>query len=263
MSPEIFTVVMFGAMILMVICGFGLLAVLLLGGGIFIARRIGKVHQDAGQALAEDMEAFFARSASELYPLSAAALSDVSSQLEIKGQAALGNVHYRGRLHSLSQPERGWMDFILKLKFGKGNMQLCTSRRRLQLTFGGIGVREVQLAVDEQPFGMLRDEGEVSLWDSQGCTVGKYARHPLAVGGLAVEPAKFNFKPYYGLIEVGGRSLAELNRNPLILRPRPGAVKQIEIMPLFRQVASDLSPDEEAWLLLLAGWEVYVKILTR
>ena len=100
---------------------------------------------------------------------------------------------------------------------------------------------------------------QVSLRDPQGQLLGCYRRHPLKVAGIATEPARFNIKSYYGPIEIGRRSAAELNRNPLLIRQQEGT----EIAPLFRQVAFDLSEDEEIWSLLLAGWEVYVKILVR
>jgi hypothetical protein len=256
MLPE---VSIFLAMIAFVVCFFGLILVGLVVAGVFIFGRVGKTQKEAGQALAEDTRAFFERSAAELYPMSAAALADISSQLEVNGRAALGNVHYRGKMQSLSQTGRAYVCFDLQLKFGKGAMQLRTDRRRLQLTFGGIGVSQVQAFVDEQPFGSLVDEKEVSLRDPLDRVLGSYHRHPLSAVGIAIEPARFNFKSYYGAIDMGERTLAELNRNPLLGRLPSGT----EAASLFQHIAPDLREDEELWLLLLAGWEIYIKILAR
>ncbi len=252
--------IMFLSVIAFVVCFFGFVLVVMAAAFIFIFSRIFKIQTAAGEALAEGTDAFLARGAAEFYPLSVTAFEDISSQLEVNGRAALGNLHYRGRLQSLSQPGRGYMAFDLQLKFGKGVMHLRTDRQRLQLSFGGIGARQVQLAADGSPFGSLVDDNkQVSLLDPQGQALGVYRRHPLTVGGLSIEPTTFNFKSYYGAVELHGRTLAELNRNPLILRPG----SDIEIAPLFSQVAFDLGAEEEMWLLFLAGWEVYVKIIVR
>lgn len=257
MTPELITV--FGT-IAFVVCFFTVIFVLLVIAGVFIFTRVIKVQKEAGRALAEDTHAFFARSAAELYPFTANAFEDISSQLQVNGQAALGNVHYRGRLQSLSQLGRGYVDFDLQLKFGKGTLQLLTTHHRLLLTFGGIGVSQVQAAADDRSFGVLiHEKKEVRLQDLMGRPAGCYHRSPLDVAGLAVEPAQFNFKSYFGPVEINERTVAELNRNPLIMR----VPSDTEIAPFFRQVAADLSEDEEIWLLLLMAWEVYVKILVR
>lgn len=187
-------------LIALVICFFGLILAILLAGGIYIFSRFSKTQQQAGQALAEDDEAFFERSAAELYPLSAAALEDIASVLLVDGQAALGNLHYRGRLHSLSQSARDYLAFDLRLKFGQGRMLLRTSGHQLELRFGGIGVAQVQALAGERPFGLLVDvKNEVHLVNLQGQKAGCYQRAPLSAAGIAIEPARFNFKSYYGM----------------------------------------------------------------
>lgn len=256
MSPE--ALVVLGPTVF-VVCFFCLILVIMVIAWTFIFTRVAQKQKVAGRALAEDTQSFFARSAEELYPLTGGALEDISSQLEVNGRAVLGNVHYRGQLRSISQTGRGYVDFDLQLKFGKGIMRMRTTQHQLQLTFGGIGVTQVQASTGGQPFGVLVNEKEVSLRDLQGNALGCYHRSPLTAIGIAVEPARFNFKTYYGAVEIGGRTLAKLNRNPLILRPPSGT----EIAPLFKEVAFDLSIDEEIWLLLLAGWEIYVKIIAR
>jgi hypothetical protein len=260
MSPE--SSIFLGT-IVFVICLFVIFMIAVFAGLAWIISRVMNTRSHINQALAEDTQAYFERSTAQLYPLSANALTDVSSRLDVNGRAALGNVHYRGQLQSLSQPGRGYLDFDLQLKFGKGAMRLNTTQHALQLDFAGIGARQVQAAASGQPFGLILTTSsmktEIDLCNPQGQIIGHYHRQPLKGLGMAVEPARYNYKVYYGQVEVGGRVLAELNRNPLILRSQSGVV----IAPLFRQVAFDLSEEEETWLLLLAGWEIYVKILTR
>ena len=257
MSPE---TLMFLGMIAFVICFFGVILIILIIAGGYIFSRVVKIQTEAGRALSEDTRAFFDRSAPGLYPISAGAFEDISSQMQVNGRAVLGNIHYRGQLESLSQPGRAYVAFDLQLKFGKGTMQLHTAEHRLQLNFGGIGVSQAQASADHIPFGVLADEKKgIQLRDLQGRSVGCYHRNPLEVAGLEVEPARFNFKSYYGAVDIGERTIAELNRNPLILRPRPG----VEIGPLLRKVAIDLDKEETIWLLLLVGWEIYIKIINR
>jgi len=257
MSPEtsalLLTVLGFG----FVCCFFGLIAALMIGGGIFIFSRISKTNKVVGEALTEDTDAYLARMEADLRPWEQGALSDFSSQVEYNGRAALGNLHYRGTVQSFSEPESAWMAFDLQLKRMRGVMLLHTARHRLQLEFGGIGNKPIVVKVDWAPFGSIQENAPVGLFDSQARQVGVYRQQRFI---LNAQPTDYNVKSYYGEVEVDRRPLGELNRNPLLTRKLLG---DTPFAPLIKEVPPDLSRDEELWLLALVGWEISNRIVVR
>jgi len=250
----------FVAFSLCFVCGGGLMmvAIFFLVGRITVKR-----FQQAGEALAEDDQTFFERNAIRLEPVTTGAFDDFSSLLEVNGQKVVTTTHYRGRIVSLggiNPAGQAYVNFDFRAQVSSGEMQLRTRGHRLALAFTGMSAARVQATVDEQPFGSLALEGQaVSLRDPVGRTAGVYRRHPVGIGGLRLGNAKYDYGYYYGDVELSGRKAAELNRNPLISPRRKG----VEVVPLLRSVDAGLSKDEQLWLVLLTGWEVMMKIISR
>ncbi|MBN1146903.1 MAG: hypothetical protein JXA78_06590 [Anaerolineales bacterium] len=257
MSPETMAFLVFLLGFGMLCCFFGLIVVLMIGGGTFIFSRIFKINKQAGEALVDDTQTYLAKVEADLRPWEAGALGDFSSLIEYAGRAALGNLQYRGTVQSFSEPESAWLVFDLQLKRMHGAMLLRTTRHRLQLDFGGFGNKPVGVRVDGAPFGSIRDNAVVALFDVQARQVGVYHQHRFA---LNAQPTDYNVKSYYGPVELEGRPLGELNRNPLLTRKLLG---ETPASLLIQQVPPGLAREDEIWLLALVGWEISNRILVR
>ena len=245
-------------MVLAFLCIAGVIIVILIAvmGGMVWG--ISRVFSKSGEALQAETGEYFADIVPQLQPWEPDAPTDFSSQLEIAGRSALGKLHYRGVVKSLGQSDLpGWLAFDLQLKFGKGPMLLRTAGHSLHLDFGGIGSRTVLISMNEQPFGAIQEAAEVGLLDTQERQIGCYKQHRLALGASLSDHAR---NPYYGPVEIAGRALAELNRNPLLHKRLLGDEK---VSPFFQNVAPNLTPEEEIWLLALTGWEIYNRIITH
>ena len=224
---------------------------------IFIFRRFNQINKDAGQRLAADKETFFQRVEPDLLPWQAGAIADLSSKVEYAGRSGLGQSHYRGTIQSLNKPEAAWLAFDLRINVGKGSLHLRSARYEIRLDFAGLGYKPVQIFENQAPFGTIMEGNIMQLLDVAGRDWGTYHQHKLAMG---VQPSDYNLKPYYGPVEIDGKKIAELNRNPLLTRRWRS---QTDYHPLFRNIAAELNDDQQIWLLALAGWELYNRIAVR
>lgn len=210
------------------------------------------LQQPAGEYLAE--------TAAKLLPWTPQTLADLSAYLDYVSRAGLGNLHARGTVKSLSRPdETGWLAFELQLKHLKGAMILKSAQKRWQLKFLGATSRETPVEVDGEPLGTIQSiRKEILLLDPNGQTIGRYQRRQLlgGLGGLT----EYAQTPYFGSVELNGRTLAELNRNPVLRQPLVGEKTP---SPLVKDPASDLTPEEETWLVALVGWEIMYRIVTK
>ena len=250
--------IFFVIMVLAFLCITGAIIIIFIAAMGGMVWGISRVFSKSGEALQAETGEYFAEIVPQLQSWKPDAPADFSSQLEIAGRSALGKLHYRGMVKSLGQSDSpGWLAFDLQLKFGKGPMLLRTANHALQLDFGGIGSRTVQVSVNEQPFGAIQEAAEVDLLDTQERQIGCYKQHRLALGA---SPSDYARTPYYGPVEIADCTLAELNRNPLLHKNLLGNEK---ISPLLQNIEPNLTLEEEHWLLALVGWEIYNRIITH
>ncbi len=263
MSSEM-TVLLVG--ILAFFC-FGLLFFLLIASIIVAAfivstRRLSRTFGEAGRVLGTDTATYFADAVGTLLPWDSSAWSDLSSHLEMSGIAKPGSVHYRGAIKSLSQPqERGWLVYEMRLKWrADGMLVLRTSAHALQLTLQNNSASSVQVLADGIPLGSLREQGgDIALFNTMGQPIGKYNRYrrKLQWRPYGVE----DVEPGYGALAIGDRQLAEMNCN---LIPNQYVAQLAQPIPaLLRNVAPDVTSQEEDWLLALIGLEVYYRITRK
>ena len=220
--------------------------------------RMSRVFEQSGAALAENVDHWLAGSGERLAVLGRDELPDLAARLVVDGRTGFGRLHYRGRVPSLAAPQRAYIDFDEQLKFGAGLLRLRTRTSGLELAIPGVGVTRVLVSVDGVPVGFLeRTEDEVVLVGENGRVRGRYHRHPLTFLGLRVEAPRLNLEPYYGPVELDGRVVAELNRNPLIV---PDGLAP-QLVPLLRNVVADLTDEEQAELMAFVAYEIHTKIL--
>ena len=257
MDPDLLAAAVPLAIFLFSGCFFLIVFAVIAVGAVVIFRGFGRINKNVGVRLAEPADEYFINIAPSLLPWGGHALADFSSQVEHAGRSALGKLEYRGTIQSLSNPQSPRAAFDLRLQIAKGSLQLHTARYRLQLDYSGIGSTSTQVFENEAPFGIIQDGRQILLQDSQERPWGVYHQHKLPLG---LEPTDINIKAYYGPVELNGKLIGELNRNPLLTRRRRSA---IVFYPLFQKLASDLSIEQEIWLLALVGWELHSRIIVR
>jgi hypothetical protein len=199
-------------------------------------------------------EQYLAGMAPKLQPWRAGALADFSSLMEMVGYSALGSIHYRGTVKSLSQPEAtGWLAYELRLKRAKGSLLLRTSAQMGQLD---IDWSSAQVTVSGNLLGRWQARGrEVTLLDAKGRPVGRYQRQPRKPWIVRRVPQTGYFDPGHGPVELRGRLVAEINSNLIPSKYIP--YLKDPVPPLLQKLDPELEPVEEDWLLALVGLEVY------
>jgi hypothetical protein len=214
-----------------------------------------RVRQDLSQSSAE----YFAESAPQLLPWQATALADLSACLEYSSFAKFGRLHARGKVKSLTQPDAfGWLVFDLLIENFKGVMILKSTEYCWQLGFLGLMAKEIPVDVNGVPLGSIQQTGQgILLVTADGQAIGNYQQHRLlgGLGGLT----EYAQKPYFGPIELNGRPIAQLNRNPILLKSLIGKTSP----PLVKNLAADLTAEEVQWLMALVGWEILYRIEAR
>ena len=138
-------------------------------------------------------------------------------------------------------------------------MFLKSTSRSWQLHFLGVKSRETPVDLDGIAFGLIQDRTEeIMLLSPDKQPVGVYRQHKLLSGhgGLT----NWAQTPYFGGVELNGRYLGELNRNPILLKTLVGEATAV---PLVRDLAAGLNAEEEAWLVALVGWEILYRMVTR
>ena len=242
------------------VCFVGLVALIL--GGIFLfSKKYRAISTQVTQDLNQASDDFFAEITPQLLPWQTEALADLSAYLEYSSRAWWGRVDARGKIKSISQPDApGWLAFDLHIKNFKGRMILKSATRSWQLQFLGLTKKEVPVEVDGEPLGTIQNaRKEILLLSPDGQTTGHYRRHQL-LGGF-VNLTSYAQTPYFGPVELNGRQVADLNRNPILLKPLVGS--KTPPPPLIKNLAFDLTPEGETWLVALVGWEIMYRIVTQ
>ena len=154
---------------------------------------------------------------------------------------------YRGIIKSLSNPNApGLLACYLSLKGRQGVLHLRTSAHEARLD---IKADVAQVAVGGRFLGSIRlDEG--TIFDSGGQPIGRYHHHR----GLRWQIGSTPLSSRYGPVELYGRTVAEVNDGLARSGPWSGDAAR---RPLVRNLAPNLTPDEESWLLAIAGLESY------
>ncbi len=255
--------------ILVFVCIGGLMllaAIAIIAALIWFLKRHTSVWQKAGEALQDDAKTYLAEQSRLLLAWNETALPDFSSNLEINGQQVFNRLHYRGRLKSLLQPgEAGWLAFDLNLVTGKGMLLAQTAERQFALAVQGGLFQDlaVEARVDGMLLGWLRIHGQqASLYGSDQRPLGRYARPAPQLRLAAPNTIHYLrpgfFDPAYTPVEIRERQAAEFNTNLVLSQhleymPTP-------LAPLYRNLAPDLTSEDQDWLVTLAVLESYLRI---
>jgi hypothetical protein len=246
--------------------GFVLMGAVFLGVFFFFIKAFTGVSSKASRELSQPAEKYFAEITPQLLPWTSEALADLSAYLAYSRRGRRGKLHARGVVKSLSQPDSaGRLAFDLQIQRAKGTMLqwegamiLKSDSRAWRLRFLGLTHKETPVEIDGTPLGTIQDRGkEILLLDPDSQPVGCYRQYQLVggIGGLT----KYAQTPCFGPLELHQRHIADLNRNPLLLRPLIGGEPA---PPLVTNLASDLRADEAQWLVALVGWEILYRIVT-
>jgi hypothetical protein len=218
------------------------------------------ISTQVSQDLSQSGDEYFAEVGPRLLPWEASAPGDFSAYLEYSSRAGRGRVFARGKVKSLTRPEApGWLAFDLRIEGFKGVMILKSAESDWQLQFLGLTARKTPVEVEGVPLGSIQQaHKEVLLLSPDDQPIGRYQQHQLlgGLGGLT----KWAQTPYFGSVALHGRSVADLNRNPILLKPRTGNAPP---PPLVKNLAAFPTAEEEQWLVALVGWEILYRIVTR
>jgi hypothetical protein len=257
---DIFSLIMaFVPCLFVAACFVGMVVLILVVFYLFI-KKSRSISTQAAQDLSQSRDEFFAEVTPQLLRWETAALVDLSAYLEYSSHTGIGHVHARGKVKSIGQPGApGWLAFDLRIENRKGDMVLKSAASDWQLQFLGVTAKETPVEVDRMPWGTIQQAPkEVLLLAYDKRPVGRYRQHQF-LGGL-VGLTKYAQTPYFGPVDLNGRFLAELNCNPILLKPLVG-----NFFPprLVRNLADNLTAEEEEWLVALVGWEILYRIVTR
>ena len=214
---------------------------------------------------------YFSRTVPTLLPWTSNSLVDLSCQWQgTRGGFTIGG--YQGVVKSLSNPDGpGLLVYYLSLKGRRGFLRLRTSepfdpstglragsaplgytrdrqdRREVRLD---IEANEARVTVEGQPLGSIHLR-EGTIFDSGGQPIGRYQRYR----GLRWQVGSAPTSSRYGPLELYGRTVAEVNDG--LVRGGGLLTGSAAGRPLLRNLASDLTPEEETWLLALVALELY------
>ncbi len=226
-------------------CGLGLFTILAFGLVFLLLLRRSRPYSAQEMERAESRASdFVSHAAVGLLPWGS--LTDLSCQWRgTRGGLIVGK--YRGVIKSLSNPDApGLLACYLSLKGTQGSLHLRTSAHEARL---GIEANVAQVTVGGRFLGSIR-LGQGTIFDSEGQPIGRYHRHR----GLRWQIGSAPLSSRYGPVELYGRTVAEVNDGLSRSGPWSGDAAR---RPLVRNLAPDLSRDEENWLLAIAGLEFY------
>jgi len=197
--------------------------------------------EEAARAEAQ-ASSFLASVVPPLLPWSPQAVTDVVDRWQgIRPAWRTGKIDSEhGTIATFCQPEGpGLLAFAISRKGVNGFVRLCTSERELRLDFFG---RRADVISRGQPLGMMQGSGsrKMMLLDPSGQAIGSYDRRSHSTR-----------QRRYGEVVVHSRALGELKGIRIGGRSgydSPG--------PILRNVARDLTPDGEDWLLAGIASEV-------
>jgi hypothetical protein len=195
--------------------------------------------------------AFLERSVPLLEAWRPAALTDLSNHWEGTRASAFRWSHrdfQQGMLKNLSQPPSrgllayqptGLVAFHLSCKGAYAFLRLCTSEHEVRLDFSP---GTAQITSRAQGLGYARTSGRLDyeLYDEAGRAIGHYRR--------------FTDTRYvdYAPVGVSGRVLGEVK----LLHRRGDGIFRRTPRPAVRNLAPDLTPQEQDWLLAIIGLEL-------
>jgi hypothetical protein len=183
------------------------------------------------------------RTAPTLLPWTPDALADLSCQWQgTRGGLLIGQ--HMGQVKSLGQPDQpGLLAYYLSLKGRQGLLRLRTSEREVRLDIAASGVR---VTVGERSLGSINPR-DGAIFDGEGQPGGQYHRYR----GLRLASSG-----RYGPLEFHGRMVAEVN-DVLVRGGDYFFGGDYARRPLLRNLASNLTREEENWLLALVALELY------
>jgi hypothetical protein len=196
---------------------------------------------------------YLARATPALLPWTMAALADLACQWEgTRGGLLVGQ--HTGQVKSLGRPDQpGLLAYYLSLKGRNGFLRLRTSEREVRLD---IAANDVRVTAWGQPLGsIILQDG--ALLDGAGQPLGRYHRYR----GLRWQVGSALTSPRYGPVELHGRTVAEVNDT--LIRSNQLFAADAARRPLLRNLASELAPEEEGWLLALVALELLYDALRR
>jgi hypothetical protein len=234
---ELMIIAVFCCVVMFMVLGFGLV--------LFIILRQSQPYSAQEKSQAETNAAdFFSQTVPNLLPWQQDALADLAARWEgTRGGFAVGQ--YQGVIKSLSQLDQsGWLACSLSRKGSQGFLNLRSTEHEVRLDIAGY---EVQVNVEGRSLGSinLRDG---TILDSTGQSIGRYQRYH----GLRLQVGSQPLSARYGPLELHGRTVAEVSdglvRSSALFDPGTSR-------PLLRNLVSDLTQEEENWLLALVALE--------
>jgi hypothetical protein len=237
------------------IIGIALLAFL---GFSLLIRKSGSISKQVTRDLNGPPDHFFTETTPHLLRWENKAPADLSAFLEFSRHTTPGNIHACGKVMSLSKPDApGWLAYDLLIEKRKGALVLKSSDCNWRLGFLSLISKETPVEVDGRALGTIRQErNEILLLSPSGTPVGKYLQHQFI--GSSFGLSKYAQTPYFGAVELNGHLLGEVNRNPILLKQLVGNPKA---HPLVKNLAGELSREDEQWLVALVGWEIMYRIV--
>jgi hypothetical protein len=232
-------------MIIAIFCCVGMFMVLGFGLVLFLILRQSQPYSPQEIAQAETQASdFFSLTTPNLLPWQQDALADLAARWEgTRGGFSVGQ--YQGVIKSLNQPDQtGWLACYLSRKGSQGFLSLRSSEYEVRLDITG---QDVQVNVEGRSLGSinLRDG---TILDSTGQPIGRYRRYQ----GLRLQVGSQPLSSGYGSLELHGRTVAEVSDGLIYSGALfdPGTSRS-----LLRNLASDLTQEEENWLLALVALE--------
>ncbi len=242
---------------LLILAPFCLMGVAFVGALILViilGRRRSQPYSAEETAQAEAAaETYLDRTVPALLPWTPEALADLACQWRgTRGGLVIGQ--HQGQVVSLSQPDGpGWLAFALSLKGYRGFLHVLTSDREIRLEIGPGGFR---VTVDGQLLGSLREK-DGALFDSQAQPIGCYRRYR----GLRWQMGSRSLSTRYGPVELYGRQIAEVSDG---LNWGGGPLGRDDARrPLIRLRGTELTYEEENWLLSVVAMELYYSALRQ
>jgi hypothetical protein len=177
------------------------------------------------------------------------ALTDMSSLCDRTGESSSlggGWSHCRGTVQSLNNQRDAWLVYTVNTQQREGTVDVHTSANKLLVTVSrGLkprGTRYAEIKLDGHTLGGVNIDTK-DLYDEIGRPLGKMTGgHKIIMGGMT------NFVT----VIIEGREIAQMNTEMFSRFERLGPTP-----PVFRYLDSQLSAEEEWWLVALLAIALY------
>ncbi len=187
---------------------------------------------------------FFAAEVPGLKAWQPGSLADLSNRWRGSYRQSGASNWAQGMIRSFAQPDENLIAFYVeRAAFYDGTMHLRTSENEIVLSFTGGGASSGKATVifDGEQLGWI-SLPEGMIHDAQAQPVGQHQRPKFWLGWIGTPPR-------YTPVILNGRSVAAI-----ILMWQWHERKH---QPALQNIAVDLSPQEQGWLLALAGLNLY------